>query len=516
MKAKRSTSTLLVGLLLVLGTVTAVFRIPEFHTIEPAATTPDPQDRLVALAGDVARPSPTSPIATPALPTSTPVRGTSTVSPRSVTLTTPAETSTSTPSLTPSPTLPPFATLDGALPTPATAVPTAVPAFSKPADTVNILLLGNDVNWPQGGRTDSLVIVSINKKARTANMLSIPRDLYVVIPGWKMAKVNLALPHGHGSNYPGGGGELVKDTVLYNLGIPIDYYVRVGFNGFTEVVDRVGGVEVVVNCPLRDWRLKSPELDAGVEENWEQFTLPPGVHLMDGDLALWYARSRRTTNDFERGRRQQQLLRALLNSGVEQELLSQVPALWNVFQDTVETDMSLPLVLQLAPLASAVRENGVRSLSLTGEAVKAWRVPTTGEVGQLLQWEQAEPVLEKLMQPPALNQASHPAMTVEIVTNDIILFRQAAENLSWHGFVSVLNYREEPSPPGTHISYFGPNFKGSFSWLLAWLFRQDASDVELVSDRGTADYDYRVVLGADYNPCLPQLQAPGSAAEATP
>ncbi len=197
----------------------------------------------------------------------------------------------------------PFAPLDPSLPTPSTIVPTPVPAFVQPEEVTNILLLGNDVEWRQGGRTDTMIIISINRKTGTASMLSIPRDLYVYIPGWKMARINLALPHGHGSDYPGGGGQLVKDTILYNLGIPIDHYVRIGFNGFKEAVDVLGGIEVAASCPLSDWRLKEPDLDPTVEENWEIFDLEPGVYTMDGDLALWYARSRRTTNDFERGRR---------------------------------------------------------------------------------------------------------------------------------------------------------------------------------------------------------------------
>lgn len=75
-------------------------------------------------------------------------------------------------------------------------------------------------------------------------------------PGWKMERINLALPHGNGSDYPGGGGQLLKDTLLYNFGIPVDYYIRIGFEGFKQVVDLLGGVEIVVNCRLTDWRLK--------------------------------------------------------------------------------------------------------------------------------------------------------------------------------------------------------------------------------------------------------------------
>lgn len=337
-------------------------------------------------------------------------------------------------------------------------------------------------------------------------MLSLPRDLYVYIPGWKMARINLALPHGHGAGYSGGGGGLIKDTILYNFGVPVDYYVRVGFNGFKQVVDTMGGVEVVVNCPLRDWRLRAPELDPTVEENWEQFALEPGIHRMDGDLALWYVRSRLTTNDFERSRRQQQILRAVFHQGIRLNLLPQIPRLWDTYQDFVETDLSLPLMLELAALAPDVRDNGLAHLALAGEAVSAWRVPATGEMVQLVQWPAAQPVLERLLRPPALSRASRPPISVEVVTASDTMYRRVAENLAWYGFVPFRSNPERPAPRRTRITYYAPNFKESYVELLSWIFHQEAGDVALVREAG--DTGYRVILGGDANPCLPYLEAP--------
>ena len=436
----------------------------------------------------------------------------------------PSHTPTSRPSPTATPTVVPsvtptasatarqFATLDASLPTPATAIPTPVPPFAKPPEVTNILLLGNDVAWPQGGRTDSLIVVSINSQTKTASMLSLPRDLYVYIPGWKMDRINLALPHGHGSGYPGGGGALVKDTILYNFGIPIDYYARVGFEGFKQIVDTLGGVEIAVSCQLRDWRLISPELDPNVEENWEQFTLEPGVYEMDGDLALWYARSRRTSNDFERGRRQQQVLRAIFNNGLDRELLPRIPQLWDTYRETVETDLTLPVILQLAALAPDVRENGIQNLYLSYGAVRPWREPSTGSAMQLLQWAEAAPVLGQLMQPPVLNRAGREPIVVAVVSEgNNIMWRLAADNLAWHGFVPVRASGDGTTPNHTQVTYYGDNFKGSFDWLLAWVMDVDRAEIGL-APAGTGDppSNYRVVLGYDYDPCRPELEAPRS------
>ena len=426
----------------------------------------------------------------------------------------PTATPTVVPSVTPtaSATARQFATLDASLPTPATAIPTPVPPFAKPPEVTNILLLGNDVAWPQGGRTDSLIVVSINSQTKTASMLSLPRDLYVYIPGWKMDRINLALPHGHGSGYPGGGGALVKDTILYNFGIPIDYYARVGFEGFKQIVDTLGGVEIAVSCQLRDWRLISPELDPNVEENWEQFTLEPGVYEMDGDLALWYARSRRTSNDFERGRRQQQVLRAIFNNGLDRELLPRIPQLWDTYRETVETDLTLPVILQLAALAPDVRENGIQNLYLSYGAVRPWREPSTGSAMQLLQWAEAAPVLGQLMQPPVLNRAGREPIVVAVVSEgNNIMWRLAADNLAWHGFVPVRASGDGTTPNHTQVTYYGDNFKGSFDWLLAWVMDVDRAEIGL-APAGTGDppSNYRVVLGYDYDPCRPELEAPRS------
>ncbi|MBE2224560.1 MAG: LCP family protein, partial [Anaerolineae bacterium] len=391
-----------------------------------------------------------------------------------------------------------------------TAVPPPRPPFPKGDNITNIVLLGNDVAQVAGGRTDSIIIVSINRDTQTAAMLSLPRDLYVYIPGWQMTKINLALPHGHGVEYANGsGGGLIKDTIEYNLGIPIDYYARIGFDGFKTAVDTLGGIEIINTCKLRDWRLISPELDQTVEENWEQFILEPGIYEMDGDFALWYARSRRTTNDFERGRRQQQVLRAIFDKGLDSNTLTQIPELWRTYRQTVETDLTLPVILELAALAPAVGENGIQHYAIAGNAVSSWSEPETGWSMQLLNWENAEPILRQVMVPPQLNRGKRASLVVEIVTDDDSLYRLMAENLAWFGFTPrfVPIEAETKAPTKTSITYYGSNFKGSYNWLLSWIFHQDPSAIAL-EDAGDGEFYYRVVLGQDVDPCLEMLNAP--------
>jgi LCP family protein required for cell wall assembly len=418
---------------------------------------------------------------------------------------TPTATVTAVPT-TPTATTRAFAPIDATTHPPGTAVPPPAPLFAKSDDITNIILLGNDVDTPQGGRTDSLILLSINRSQQTATMLSLPRDLYVVIPDWRMTKINLALPHGHGVEYPGGGGGLIRDTIEYNLGIPVDHYVRIGFGGFKTAVDAVGGIEMVVNCPLTDWRLISPELDPTVEENWAQFTLEPGIHQMDGDLALWYARSRRTTNDFERGLRQQRVLQAIVQKGLSLDLLTQAPELWAAYKQHVETDLTLAQLIELGTLAPAVEANGIQHLALPYSAVRSWQAPDGSSV-QLLQWAEAEPLLRRVMAPPLLDRASHPALRVAVVTDDYILYRQMADNLAWLGFVPQYEPANGETPNQTEIVYYGRNRKGSYDWLLSWAFQRTATAIQDQPD-SASEVDYRVTLGYDADPCLSYLNGP--------
>jgi LCP family protein required for cell wall assembly len=373
-------------------------------------------------------------------------------------------------------------------------------------------LLGSDTTLDEGdSRTDTMIIVSISHGRQTASMISIPRDLYVYIPEWTMSRINTAVARGEAVGFDGGGEGLLKQTILYNFGIPIHYYARIDFAGFQEIVDAMGGIDITVSCQLRDWRLKSPELDLENEENWEQFTLEPGVHHMDGDLALWYARSRLTTNDFDRGRRQQHLLRAMLNHGVDLGLVPQVPALWNAFQNTVQTDMDIGRILQLAALAPGIRENVVQNLYLTGKT-QSWTVPGNGANVHLPVWEgdgMMRDTFARLFLPPALNRATQAPIYVEVInaSGNPDMSALAADNLAWHGFVPVISGESETQST-TALMYYGPNLKGAYGWLIGWIFALRESDIVINDADDSFPYNYQVVLGQDYNPCRPQMSAP--------
>lgn len=453
-----------------------------------------------------------SPTPTPdAEPSATPEPETTPKPGQTPTSTHPAPTQTPSPTMTPTsapqstPELsmteaPPF--LEG-IPTPVTAVPTAVPTFEVPDDITNVLLLGSDTSLDSGStRTDTMIIVSINHSLGTASMISLPRDLFVYHPGKTMGRLNTALTLD--------GIDQLKQTILYNFGVPIHYYARVDFEGFKTAVDAMGGVDVAVSCQLKDWRIISPELDPQDVDNWEIYTMEPGVHHMDGDTALWFARSRLSTNDFDRGRRQQQLLRAMLNQGVDLNLISEFPTLWNAYKDNVETDMDIGRLLQLASLAPTIRENGVQNLYLA-RGVQSWTSPEGASL-QLPIWEgdgNMQETFSRLFRAPALNKATRRPITVEIInaSGNPDMAALAADNLAWYGFIPIIGEEAATTEPVTQLDYFRPNFKDSFDWLISWIFGRYRSQIELVKD-DAFKYDYRVILGEDYDPCLNQLFQP--------
>ncbi len=231
--------------------------------------------------------------------------------------------------------------------------------LQKPEGQVNILLLGSDARPNEGGfRTDIIVWVSLNPKDGFVSAVSFPRDLFVYIPGYGENRINVAFPRG--------GFDLLADTFEQNFGIRPDHYLLVDFNGFKSVINNLGGITVQTQQGLSDtcatWINASGYCSVG-----------PGPVHMNGELALWYARSRYSTNDIDRARRAQEVIKAIFNRLMSLDILLKVPDLYDAYLNYVDTDVKLSDVLQLLPLASEINRNGdIRSYVIGYDYAYDW------------------------------------------------------------------------------------------------------------------------------------------------
>jgi LCP family protein required for cell wall assembly len=328
------------------------------------------------------------------------------------------------------------------------------------------------------------------------SLLSVPRDFYAWIPGRGFNKLNTAFRYGELDQYPGGGAGLVKATFEYNLGVRIHYYARVGFDGFIKIVDALGGVEVAVECPLSD-TFPDPDSPSGqTDVDWE-----PGIHHLDGRRALWYARSRWNTSDFDRNRRQQQVLRALYRQALALDILPKIPQIWGALSETVSTDLGLDELIYLASIGAELDMANVKSGFIGPDVLQAWTAPN-GAYVLVPYYEVLGPRVEEVLAPPARARAQQPAFRVEVQngTGQDGLGHVAAERLRWEGFQVVSVASVGGDYPRTQIWDLTTTTKGSPLYPLMSLYRRQAGDVvsQPTEDRAA---DFRVILGADYDPC---------------
>lgn len=226
------------------------------------------------------------------------------------------------------------------------------PSLIEPG-VVHIMLLGTDRRPPAGGwRTDTMILVSIDPAERSVSMVSIPRDLYVDIPGHGKTRINMADNFGEAERYPGGGPALLREMLEENVGLTFDRYIRIDFQGFAEMIDLLGGIDVDVRCPTELWvpNMKSP----GEYLLWRSFSA--SMQHMDGELALMYSRCRAHTAVFDRDRRQREVLLAIRNRVLELGVPGLLPKLFQLLDTMrlhVQTDLEPAEIVALAQLMLA-------------------------------------------------------------------------------------------------------------------------------------------------------------------
>lgn len=263
----------------------------------------------------------------------------------------------------------PYASIEGAEAIESITLEAEAPQIEMPqwdgASRVNIVFFGLRGGAMDGGDcpacTDTIILLTLDPLTKTAGMLSIPRDLWVNIPGFGHSRMNTAWTLGEGAKLPGGGPGLAMETVSQFIGVPVQYYVQVDFETFVSLIDLIGGVDIYSDKELI-LDPSGPGLD--------HFRLTCcGMRHLNGIRALAYARCRTETrgcddSDFGRAKRQQKIILAVREKVLDPEyfpqFLAQAPQLYETFSAGIHTNMSLEDAMKLATLVQDIPVESIR------------------------------------------------------------------------------------------------------------------------------------------------------------
>jgi len=262
----------------------------------------------------------------------------------------------------------------------ATPEPTAAPVAALPTpepwdgvSRVTILVMGLDYReWSAGDipHSDTMILLTMDPLNQTAAIVSIPRDLWVSVPGFDYEKINTAYYLGELWNLPGGGAALASQTVEEFLGTPVDYYAQIDFQAFIDFIDDIQGVKLNIKEPIVVDRLGQ----------WNTVTLEPGWVTLPGDYALAYARTRKTEGgDFDRAARQQELIMAVRDRILEFDMLpslvANAPQIYDDLSAGINTNMSLNQVIKLAWSIMDIERDNISQVIISNEYVTLGKSP---------------------------------------------------------------------------------------------------------------------------------------------
>jgi len=269
-------------------------------------------------------------------------------------------------------------------PTPTPIPLPTVPGACGGPEQMTIALLGVDdrsTDYSRAPRTDAISLIHVWFTAKSASMLSFPRDLYVPLPnlestGIYQDRLNTAYLYGEIYAVPGGGPTQLKDTMALNFGVRVDRYVLVNFGAFEAGVDALGGVDIDVPEAIYD-----PDYPAD-DGTGSTFVLqiPAGLQHMDGQAALRYARTRHQDDDYHRIQRQQLVLLAIRDKLINPKVVPQIPALISVLGSLAHTDLSAQEIAALACIGPQIDRSNIKAQVIDGTMVIPWTTPTGGRV----------------------------------------------------------------------------------------------------------------------------------------
>jgi LCP family protein required for cell wall assembly len=375
----------------------------------------------------------------------------------------------------------------------------------------NVLLVGVDSrdNPDEIARSDTLIVVHVEPEEQWASMLSIPRDSVTQIPNLGQTKINAAYSFGYnnaeelyGDDTPpdSAGAALAAEAVERFLDIRIDYIAQVDFRGFERVVDTFGGLTIDVPQPLLD--AEYPTEDYG----YERIYVPAGIQVLDGRMALRYARSRHGGSDFDRSCRQQRVLRAMLREVRTRNLLDQaalIPDLVEDIEQSVSTTLPISdpgVIFGMIELAQSLNRDRIQQYSINPSNVQV-----IAERSSDIYWNERDIQLlvERMMAgPAAAEQEEVAAIQVQNGAGVRGLATRVTNNLNAQGF-RMVEATDSPRPyeHSTIIDYTGhPETRQELAEALG--IALDYVHAEPTdNDAPSAPYntDIVLVLGSDYD-----------------
>lgn len=221
-------------------------------------------------------------------------------------------------------------------------------------DKTIVMIMGVDERADDVGRSDTLMVATLDPKKKKAALLSIPRDTRVKIKGYGFDKINAA--------YAYGGYKLTQDTVENLLGVEMEHYVLINVNSFKKIIDAIGGVDINVEKRMY------------YEDPWDDngglyIDLYPGQQHMDGDTAITYVRYRDEEGDIGRIARQQKFMQAVMDKVTSPSIIPRLPSIIGEVIDSVETDLSLKQMIEFVAALKEAQTNGLQTEMLAGRPV---------------------------------------------------------------------------------------------------------------------------------------------------
>lgn len=393
----------------------------------------------------------------------------------------------------------------------------------KPADLtgdsdgrVNILLLGvGGGNHPGAYLTDTIQVLSLDTQNHKAAMLSVPRDLYYKYSSASYGRINEIWQRGEvikKSNGP----TYSKQTISDLLGIPIHYYILVDFQAFRQLVDTLGGITVNVEQPLDDCNYPNEDINRGaiaqnfvskscksMEGDYIHIHFNAGVTQMNGDQALIFARSRHSTNDFDRSHRQQLIMAAIKQKALSAGILSnplKLSQLIGIFGDHVRTDMQISDMQALAREVKDIDTSQLISEVIDASATGPLAGQTIGGADVLVPkdgdytYQAVKTIAHEIFTNPYLVKENS-TIVVENATGKSGVGASVASQLKTYGY-NVVGVTNSPSKElfTQVIDYSG----GKRPFTASFLEKRFVVKAEQATKTANIKSDFVVIIGADY------------------